>query len=185
MRPSVHFFEGQHGIADGSGYSLTTLGRRWIDEHSGEPLLAGPDRISRLFEKLSTRFGSGFLQRASEAARCHAFGQYVACCAMCGAAAESIPLAVAIAKRGDENGILKIYRAANGRRQVIDSVVGQLRASLAEHFRSATSLLSFWRDEAAHGLASTISEVEAYTALGRLIAFAQLATDNWDELTGY
>ena len=182
MRPSVRFL-GQSGTADGTGYSLTTLGQRWISAKTFEPLLGAPDRVSKLFEKLSTHFGSAFLQRASEAVQCHAFAQYVACCAMCGAAAESILLAVAIAKCGDESKILKIYRASNGRRKVTDAILGQTKPAIAEHFRNATSLLSYWRDEAAHGLASTISEIEAHEALARLIRFAQFSTDNWHELT--
>jgi hypothetical protein len=91
LRPSVQFISGQ-GSADGTGYSLTTLGRRWITDDAPQILLLGPERISELFEKLSERLGAAFLQRATEAARCHAFSLYVACCAMCGAAAESILL---------------------------------------------------------------------------------------------
>jgi hypothetical protein len=102
---------------------------------------------------------------------------------MCGAAAESILLAVAIAKSGDEAATLATYRTANGRRKVVESVVGQVRQAIADPFRSATGLLSYWRDEAADGLASTISEIEAHEALARLLRFAQFATDNWGELT--
>jgi hypothetical protein len=133
--------------------------------------------------KLSPRFGAGFLQRATEAVTCHRFGAYLGCCAMCGAAAESILLAVAIAKRGDEGATLTTYRSASGRRRVVESVVGDARQAISEPFRSATGLLSFWRDDAAHGLASSISEIEAHEALARLLRFAQFATDNWDDLT--
>jgi hypothetical protein len=184
LRPSVQFIGGQ-GSADGTGYSLTTFGRRWITDDSQQVLLLGPERISELFGKLSERLGSAFLQRATEAGHCHAFGLHVACCAMCGAAAESILLAVAVAKSGDEAATLASYRTANGRRRVIDSIVGQARQSIADPFRSATGLLSYWRDDAAHGVASTISEIEAHEALARLLRFAQFATDNWGELTGH
>jgi hypothetical protein len=102
---------------------------------------------------------------------------------MCGAAAESILLAVAIAKSGDDVATLALYRAANGRRKVIDRVVGQAKATIAEPFRSTTGLLSFWRDDAAHGLASAISEIEAHEALARLMRFAQFSAENWDDLT--
>jgi hypothetical protein len=137
-----------------------------------------------MFGKLSPQFGSGFLQRAAEAVTCHRFGAYLGCCAMCGAAAESILLAVAIAKNGDDvAATLAMYRAPNGRRKVIDRIVGQVRPVIAEPFRSATGLLSFWRDDAAHGLASGISEIEAHEALARLIRFAQFAAENWDDLT--
>ena len=94
---------------------------------------------------------------------------------MCGAAAESILLAVAIAKSGDEGTTLSTYRTASGRRKVVDSVVGQTGQTIAEAFRSATGLLSYWRDEASHGMASTISEIEAHEGLARLLRFAQFA----------
>ena len=96
LRPSVRFL-GKQGRADGSGYSITAQGRLWIEKQTAEILIGGPDRISQLFEKFTQKFGSAFLQRASEAAHCHAFGVYLACCAMCGAGAESILLAAAIA----------------------------------------------------------------------------------------
>jgi hypothetical protein len=102
---------------------------------------------------------------------------------MCGAAAESILLAVAIAKSGDEAKTVAAYRASMGRQRTIDSVVGQARLAIAEPFRSAAQLLSYWRDEAAHGMASTISEPEAHNAVARLLRFAQFVTDNWNELT--
>jgi hypothetical protein len=115
-----------------------------------------------MFGGFSPHFGSGFLQRAAEAVTCHRFGAYLGCCAMCGAAAESILLAVAIAKSGDDPATLAMYRTANGRRKVIDRDVGQAKPAIAEPFRSATGLLSFWRDDAAHGRAS---EIEAHEAL--------------------
>ena len=103
---------------------------------------------------------------------------------MCGAAAKSIVLAVAVTKSGHEDATLAIYRSASGRRRVVDHVVGHVKLAIAEPFRSATGLLSYWRDDAAHGLASEISEIEAHEALSRLLRFAQFATDNWTELTG-
>ena len=165
--------------ASGNGYCLTTLGRLWIEQGTPAIFLGDTDRLNRLFAKLSQQLGPGFLQRANEAVQCHTFGAYLGCCAMSGAAAESVLLAVAIAKSGDEQATLTAYRAASGRRKVIESVVAHARQSIAEPFRSATGLLSHWRDEAAHGLASTISEIEAHEALARLLRFAQFAADNW------
>jgi len=160
------------------------IGRSWIEQGAPDVFLVDPDRLSQLFDKLSPRFGPGFLQRANEAVRCHRFGAYLGCCAMCGAAAESILLAVAVAKSGDERATLATYQTAKGRRRVIESVVGQAAQAIASAFRSATGLLSYWRDEAAHGLASTISEAEAHEALTRLLRFAQFATEKWKDLTG-
>jgi hypothetical protein len=103
---------------------------------------------------------------------------------MCGAAAESLLLAVAVAKSRDEDNTLRIYRGTHGRKKTIDAVVGQARAAIAGPFSVATGLLSFWRDDAAHGLASRISEMEAHEAISRLLRLAQFVTDNWPELTG-
>jgi hypothetical protein len=102
---------------------------------------------------------------------------------MCGAAAESIMLAVAIAKTENEGAILKIYLASHGRKRTIDSIIHGARAGISDAFKAATDLLSYWRDEAAHGPASEISEIEAHTVLGRLVRFAHFASDNWTELT--
>jgi hypothetical protein len=184
LRPGVRRY-GEQATSDGAsgnGYSLTELGRNWIEQDTLAPFLASPGRLGQLFGKLSELLGAGFLQRANEAAQCHAVGAYLGCCAMCGAAAESILLAVAISKSRNEESTLATYRSASGRRRITESIVGQARPALADPFRSATELLSYWRDETAHGLASTISEIEAHTALARLLRFAQFACNNWAEL---
>jgi hypothetical protein len=168
---------------EGRGFSITSAGRAWLDAKSFEPILVNSSRLAQLFEKLSTQLGRGFQQRASEAANCHALKCYLASCAMCGAAAESVVLSVAIAKTRDEERVLKIYQATHGRRNVINSIIEAARPGIVGAFRAATDLLSYWRDEAAHGTASEISEIEAYTALHQLLRFAQFVCDNWAELT--
>lgn len=168
---------------EGRGFSITSGGRSWLDAKSFEPVLLNPSRLTQLFEKFSARLGRGFQQRASEAANCHALKCYLASCAMCGAAAESVVLSVAIAKDEDEERVLKIYQAAHGRRNVINSIIGAARPGIVGAFKAATDLLSYWRDEAAHGVVSEISEIEAYTALHQLLRFAQFVCDNWAELT--
>jgi hypothetical protein len=183
LRPGVRQFGGQ---PDGSseGYSLTTRGRDWLQNVAGDVLvLLEPTRLGQTFQSLAGRLGPGFLQRANEASRCHAFGLNLACCAMCGAAAESILLAIAIAKSTQEDATMRLYRSSQGRRKVTDLVVGAARKEIADPFRSATGLLSYWRDDAAHGAASRISEIEAHEALSRLLRFAQFANDNWADLT--
>jgi hypothetical protein len=179
LRPGVP----NSGNADNRGFSATSLGKSWIASGSVMPILLDAARLSELFASLSGRLGPGFLQRANEAARCHAFGTNLAACAMCGAAAESIVLAIATAKSRDEATVLKTYLAAQGRKRTIDGIVHGARAGIADAFKAATDLLSYWRDESAHGRASEISEIEAHTALGRLVRFAQFASDNWTELT--
>lgn len=103
---------------------------------------------------------------------------------MCGAAAESILLAAAIAKSGDEQGTLQTYRCATGRSKVENSPLGQASTYVREGYRSFSGLLKYWRDEAAHGTASSISDNEAYTSLALLLRHAMFVADNWRELTG-
>jgi hypothetical protein len=178
LRPGVG-----SGASDGRGFCVTSLGKSWLASGDLMPILLDSTRLSELFASFSDQLGVGFLQRANEAARCHSLGANLAACAMCGAAAESIVLSVAIAKSGDEAAILKTYLATQGRRRTIDAIIQGSRAGIAEPFKAATSLLAYWRDEAAHGTTSQISEIEAHTALGRLVRFAQFTCDNWLELT--
>jgi hypothetical protein len=185
LRPGIQKLGGQ-ATDDGAsrnGYSLTQFGRDWLEDGAQAAVLLEPGRMGELFKKLSNRFSPGFSQRANEAIRCHSLGAYLACCAMCGAAVESILLSVAIAKTGDEAGTLATYRGTQGRRKLIDSIIGQARQPIAGPFRTVTGLLTYWRDDAAHGLASTISEIEAHEALIQLIRFSQFTNDNWTELT--
>jgi hypothetical protein len=183
LRPGIRSFGGQGDGHTGHGYTITALGRDWIGRRAIMPIVFDRTRLGQLFESFSTRLGRGFQQRATEAATCHALSCYLASCAMCGAAAESVLLCVAIAKTGDEASVLKTYLAAHGRKRTIDSIVQGARPSVADPFKAATSLLSYWRDEAAHGIVSEISEIEAHTALGRLVRFSQFTCDNWTELT--
>ena len=102
---------------------------------------------------------------------------------MCGAAAESILLQVAIEKVGDDEKVIRAYRSANGRTKVENIIVGQVREPLASQFRNLTDLLKYWRDEAAHGSFSDISEFEAHEAMAPLLRLAHFADDHWTELT--
>ena len=51
-------------------------------------------------------------------------------------------------------------------------------------FRGYTVLLKYWRDEAAHGKVSGISDNEAFTSLAYFLRFVQFADARWNELTG-
>jgi hypothetical protein len=103
---------------------------------------------------------------------------------MCGAAAESILLSVAIAKTKDEDAVLKEYRSASGRRRIIDRIVTPTpRGGLRVHLEAFVGLLGYWRDDAGHGGASNTSEPEANMALLQLLRFAQFADGEWDALT--
>jgi hypothetical protein len=102
---------------------------------------------------------------------------------MCGAAAESILLALAIAKTCNEDAVIKEYRVPAGRKKTIDSLVGQLSFGVQGQFRSLMRLLSYWRDDAAHGMASPISAAEADEAMRQLHVLSQFADRHWAELT--
>jgi hypothetical protein len=102
---------------------------------------------------------------------------------MCGASAESILLATAISKNKNENDVLKTYTTANGRKRIENMVIGQAKEHIKREFQGLTELLKYWRDEAAHGKASQISDNEAYTSLAMLLRFAMFVDGNWDGLT--
>lgn len=165
-------------------YFITPLGKKWLSEVTDlEFIPPEPNAIGHLLGQFRNQFGDGFHQRAQEAARCYGAHANLAACVMAGAAAEAILLATATAKTGDGEKVIKAYGSSKGRSRVMDMVVGQATAPLSRQFRSSTSLLDYWRDEAAHGRVSAISELEAHDALARLIRFAQFVTDNWGELT--
>jgi len=103
---------------------------------------------------------------------------------MCGAAAESILLATAIAKIGNEEDMLRTYATVNGRTRIENLVIGQASEHLKREFRGLTELLKYWRDEAAHGRASVISDNEAYTSLAMLLRYAMFIHQKWGEFTG-
>lgn len=168
----------------GNGYSLTTVGRAWLtDTEHAVFIPVEPSRVAQLIGRFRGKFGDGFFQRAQEAIRCHSATAYLACCVMCGAAAESILLHLAIGKRGDENEVLKVYRSASGRRRTEDLLLSGVPELLAKTVRNLTDLLKYWRDDASHGTSSEISEFEAYEALARLLRFAHFATDHYVDLT--
>jgi hypothetical protein len=177
--------QGQIGgsVFSGDGYSITEFGHEWLA--NAERRIAGdPSMMSELFAPFASDYGPGFAQRANEAIRCHRTSNYLAACAMAGAAGESILLAIAVAKIGDEAKVLKDYSSGSGRSRVTKQVVSSLSASIARAFEAALQVLHYWRDDAAHGVATTISEVEAYASLSQLLRLAQFCSDHWDDLTG-
>jgi len=128
------------------------------------------------------RFGPGFHQRAQAAVSCYGANIYLACCAMCGAAAESILLATAIAREGEAS-VLRTYASSRGRSRVEQMVTSRIVEPLRLDFTSHTRLINYWRDESAHGRASNISENEAFTSLALMLRFALFVDSNWGVLT--
>jgi hypothetical protein len=187
LRPGVQNVESQSPLSavPDRGYSITPAGKRWLA--AADPLLyvpTDPSRLAQILAGFSPKFGPGFGQRAEEAVRCYNALAYLACCAMCGAAAESILLAVAIDRRGDADPVLRDYRASGGRARVEKNLLGQVGEPTSSRFRTFMDLLNYWRDDSSHGTFSTIADLEAFDALSRLMRFARFATDQWVVLTG-
>jgi hypothetical protein len=108
--------------AFGDHWSITAFGFDWLAEASKRPFV-DMGRMSNVLADFIPRFGEGFGQRAVEAVRTYRTVNYLSACTMAGAAAESILLAVAIAKSGDEK-TLKDYGSFGGRKRVTSYIVG-------------------------------------------------------------
>jgi hypothetical protein len=185
LRPGIKCY-GDQATADGgagNGYSVTQFGRAWLQESYLDDFVpTEPERYGEILAQYKTKFGAGFHERAQQAIRCYGAHAYLACCVMCGASAESIILSAAIAKEKKETEILKKYRQANGRHNIENILIGQAKKQLQEEYRSYSTLLKYWRDEAAHGKSSNIKDNEAFTSLGLLLRLSMFINDNWDEL---
>ncbi|MDD2785924.1 MAG: hypothetical protein PHS79_03460 [Patescibacteria group bacterium] len=186
LRPGVRYYDAQstEDGGAGNGYSLTPFGKKWLEEADGTLYVpTEPGRFSEMISPFCNLFGDGFKSRSNEAIRCYGAHAYLSCCVMCGAAAESILLHLAIKKDGDEDKILKVYRAGNGRKRMEEFISSVLKDSFKTDFIVNLGLLKYWRDETAHGRPTLIKDNEAYTSLALLLRFAQFAKDNYSDLT--
>lgn len=186
LRPSYFSPQGRGSqvYSLGDGYSLTAAGREWLGraEDAWFPTDAG--RYISTLRKACAALGDAFTQRAHEAARCNESANYLACCVMCGAAAESALLRVGITKTGDEASILKLYESSRGRSRLVSLILGQASEFMKRGMMPGLELLKYWRDSAAHGDATGISAMEAQAALLILLRFSIFVVDNWAELVG-
>jgi hypothetical protein len=102
LRPGAVFFDGGRSVAVGNHFALTPYGIRWLQNPGISD--ANPmeyTRFAQLLARHDARFGDAYRLRASEAVRCYEGHTYFASCAMCGAGAESVLLALATAKIGE------------------------------------------------------------------------------------
>ena len=186
LRPGINRLDAQatdDGNA-GNGYSYTPFGKQWLSESDQEPFVpTEPERFAQMFKPHKGKLGDAFYERAQEAIRCYGAHAYLACCSMCGAAAESI-IVVAAINKANESDVLKLYFSLGGRSKVENLIIGKARQPLRDGFRSYMTLLKYWRDSAAHGAPSNINDNEAYTSLILLLRFSIFIHDNWDELIG-
>lgn len=168
----------------GAGFSVTPFGEKWLSEEDFDTFVpTEPERFGELLADCKLLFGPGYHERAQEAIRCYGAHAYLATCAMCGAAAESILLAIAIERTGDEAAILQGYQSRNGRLSLENEVFGQAKREIKSIMESMNGLLKHWRDEAAHGKSSKICETEAYLALQTLLRVSIQMSRYWSELT--
>jgi hypothetical protein len=184
LRPGVRATSTQ-GVNDGGGYCLTGYGEVWLrDAEEIHFISLQPGALATAFERFRERFGDGYHQRVQEALRCRSAEAWLAACAMVGAAAESILLALAVAKAGSEESILRTYLGRDGRRTTLNLVVGQAPRHISQPLTSGMALLSYWRDSASHGQMAPISSPEAEQALRELLSVSQFASDRWNEIVG-
>ncbi|MBE9137460.1 hypothetical protein IQ254_09590 [Nodosilinea sp. LEGE 07088] len=186
LRPGITITGRQFEYAGviGAGFNLTPYGRQWLSEVSGYECIPSEfGRFSQLLATHAQRFGDGYQVRSQEAVRCYRAHTYLACCVMCGAASESILLSLAIAKTGNEERVITDYRTGKGRSRIENLILSNQNSHVQQELPNYTSLLTYWRNDAAHGEETKISEEEAFTSLILLLRFAQFSDDRWDKLT--
>jgi hypothetical protein len=182
VRPGVRR-SGEQAVEEG-GYSLTIAGRAALANlDTTTILIAQPGSLPATLSGFQPLFGDGFHQRAMEAVKCRNAEAWLACCAMVGAAAESVLLAVAITKEGNEERVLRVYRSNRGRQAVLNMIVGQADAQRRNTMTTFAGIVSLWRDDAAHGQASLIDTSNADEALRQLLHMCQWVAREWDNLT--
>ncbi len=182
LRPGVRA-TAEQGVNDGGGFCLTSQGKEWLESASEDHFVAlQPGALAAAFERYRGKFGAGYYQRSQEAIRCRSAEAWLGAVTMIGAAAESILLALAIARNGEEDSVMRAYMARDGRKGVLNMLANPLPSDLARALTSGMSLLSYWRDTSNHGQVIPVSASEAEQALRELLSLSQFASDNWDEL---
>jgi hypothetical protein len=164
----------------GDGYSLTQWGRKWVKQAALERVImpSSSSRITEVLHQFTRLFGRGYAQRAAEAVADWQTGNYLSACAMAGAAAESVLLAAAIEKTKDEAKVLSTYLSSGGRGRITKHLRGNTTNNVGDQFEHALGILTYWRDAAGHGVASSIGEIEAYEAISRLLRLERFHS-NW------
>ena len=186
LRPGVARFGAQSTAEGGagSGFSLTAFGRSWLAESDRDDFVpTEPGRFASLISRHADRFGSSYQERAQEAIRAYGAHCPLACCVMCGAAAEAVLLATASARSGDLAAVLAEYNSSGGRGRVTTTLLGQVPERVRRTFLGHLELLKYWRDDASHGAVTGIGDDEAFTSLAVLLRFGDFVAESWDTLT--
>jgi hypothetical protein len=165
-------------------YRITARGVSWLLEKKHDPVLpTEPEAFRKALEKHVVRFGDVYRTRAAEALACFHAQCYYACCVMAGAAAEAILVCVATEKSGNAEEVMKQIGSAGGRKKLIAAIKSQQNGHLQSAVDQFTTLVAYYRDDAAHGVAVAIDEDIARLAVMMLLGLARLCDDRWDELT--
>jgi len=98
---------------------------------------------------------------------------------LCGGAAESVLLALAVECAHDYEDVVKTYTGRDGRRKTEDIVLRGEKDHIQRSFKGYMELLKYWRGEAAHGMPSNISDDEAFTSLMLVARLARFAADTF------
>ena len=184
LMPAPATYAGAGPIAAlGWEFVVTEYGRQWLDSARRDAIPTDSSRFAELLSSHAPRFTAAFHARAQEAVRCYQAHTHLACCVMCGAAAEAILLSLAFAKKGDEDAVLRIYHGRSGRREVEKLLFAQANQTIRESAAMYTELLKYWRDSAAHGDEAPLGEEQSFIALLLLLNFARFAESEWSALT--
>lgn len=187
LRPSTQrIYSGYSGNSHfpGSGYSFTESGRAWLEKSENEFALLSPQALSKLLDTYEPIFGKGFTERAHNAFLSFDCGAYLACCAMSGAACESIYLSLAVAKAQNPTEVYEKYRGRNGRVELQKIIEHNQSGSVIAAIQSGFNILKYWRDNTAHGDETKVGWIQARSALNALTEQAQIAEKYWTTITG-
>ena len=162
----------QRTTPDIYGFSLTDFGRSWLNNRENLYNPRNYGEFGKLLAAFDSVYGEFYAVRSQEALSCFRHGNYVACCAMTGACAETI-LFTAYAKQvGDLDRAQREMTSSGGRGRVEASLLGRLREGQKMELQTSLSLIKYWRDTAAHRLTGTADMQEAYVALLTLLNLA-------------
>jgi hypothetical protein len=173
------------GVTEFSGreFRLLPYGERWLRCVDVPPALPSEQgRFAHLLEAHAPRLGKAYVARALEALACYQATCYLACCTMCGGAAEATLLLLADAKTANPEEVRRRYRRAKGADWLLTTLAQGKNAHLQENLAALFELLKYWRDESVHVSLLEADEGRAFLALLHLQKLARFADERWDEL---
>ncbi len=186
LRPTLCRIEkSSSGYFSSNLYTLTQPGIDWLRNRNQIEIFLSPTRLEGLFFEFKSQFGDVFYLRAKEAVNCYHSDVYLACCVMCGAAAEAIFLRIAIVKFNgtkDEEQIIKKYCSTGGRKKIEDEIFGQQKIDVKVEIQPGLSLIKYWRDASGHASETTIKEIHAYSSLQSLLQLSTFISQRYDDL---